>query len=84
MPLTFRQYQLLRALKVRSRNSHEFGLDVQPATVYSILRHLERQGLVSSKLLMPRRRKRGSKAQRFFSITDSGLEALKETRKELK
>ena len=58
------------------------GRDVAFATVYATLERLEKKGLVCSALGDPTPQ-RGGRAKRYFRVTEAGLQAVRETRRNL-
>ena len=58
------------------------GRSVSPAAVYVTLRRLEHKGLLSSSMSDPTP-ERGGKARRCVTLTPSGLESLRESRRVL-
>jgi DNA-binding PadR family transcriptional regulator len=58
------------------------GRDVAFATVYSTLERLQKKGLVCSDLGDPTP-ERGGRAKRYFRVTKAGLQAVRETRRNL-
>jgi PadR family transcriptional regulator, regulatory protein PadR len=58
------------------------GRSVSPAAVYVTLRRLEQKGLLSSSMSDPTP-ERGGKARRCVTVTPSGLESLRESRRVL-
>lgn len=58
------------------------GKDTAPAAVYIALRRLEKKGLVRSRL-DEADSVRGARKRRLVSITDDGIEALRESRQAL-
>jgi len=58
------------------------GKEIAPAAVYIALRRLEKKGLVTSHL-NEGESDRGARKRRLVSITDDGLEALRESRQAL-
>jgi DNA-binding PadR family transcriptional regulator len=58
------------------------GREVAPAAVYIALKRLEKRGLVASEV----RKEEGSgtvRPRRYFEVTSSGVDLLRETRSEL-
>ena len=58
------------------------GRSVSISTVYVTMERLERKGLIDSWLADPTP-VRGGKSKRFYKLTDTGLQALRESRDEL-
>ena len=58
------------------------GRDVAFATVYSTLERLQKKGLVRSDLGDPTP-ERGGRAKRYFQVTKAGLQAVRETKRNL-
>ncbi len=58
------------------------GREVALGSVYAALERMEEKGLVASRLGDPTA-ERGGRAKRFFRITESGLQALRETQRAL-
>jgi PadR family transcriptional regulator, regulatory protein PadR len=58
------------------------GRDVAFATVYSTLERLQKKGLVCSDLGDPTP-ERGGRAKRYFQVTKAGLQAVRETKRNL-
>ena len=58
------------------------GRDVAFATVYSTLQRLQKKGLVRSDLGDPTP-ERGGRAKRYFQVTKAGLQAVRETKRNL-
>ena len=58
------------------------GRDVAFATVYSTLERLQKKGLVCSDLGEPTPQ-RGGRAKRYFRVTQAGLQAVRETKRNL-
>jgi DNA-binding PadR family transcriptional regulator len=56
------------------------GREVSQAAVYIALRRLEEKGLVSSRM-EPGDRTDSGRERRWFRVTPSGMEALRETRR---
>lgn len=55
---------------------------VSPSAVYVTLRRLEKRGLVQS-AMVPAQDGEGGRDRRVFQVTDSGLELLRASRREL-
>jgi len=58
------------------------GRDVAFATVYSTLERLQKKGFVRSALGDPTP-ERGGRAKRYFQVTKAGLQAVRETKRNL-
>ncbi len=58
------------------------GRSVSISTVYVTMERLERKGLIDSWLADPTP-VRGGKSKRFYKLTETGLQALRESRDEL-
>ncbi len=56
------------------------GREVQLAAVYVALRRLENKGLVTSRMVTP---KEGGHQRRYFELSESALEKLRESREAL-
>lgn len=61
---------------------HTGGRTVIVSAVYAALDRLERQGLVRSSVGAPTP-ERGGRAKRFFTVTPSGIRAIKDTQRAL-
>lgn len=57
------------------------GREVLRPAVYVALRRLEKKGLVRSNRGDPRP-ERGGRARKYYSVTESGMQVLRESRKE--
>ena len=58
------------------------GKRVILASVYNTLERLEEKGLIRSTIGQPTR-ERGGRAKRYFRVTESGLQAVRETQRAL-
>lgn len=54
------------------------GREVAPAAVYIALRRLEEKGMATSELRSP---EEGGRSRRYFTVTDVGIEQLRESRR---
>jgi DNA-binding PadR family transcriptional regulator len=70
------------ALEVRNGMEEEAGKKVSRGAFYTTLERLERKGMVEWELSQPAKARRKG-AQRRFSVTASGLQALRSTQAQL-
>ena len=71
------------ALEVRRGMAEEAGKKISRGAFYTTLERLERKGLVEWELSQPANARRKG-AQRLFSVTPSGLQALRSTQARLR